>query len=204
MTAGRKEEGNLIEQGYKYICGVDEVGTGCSAGDVYAAAVIFPDDIDISLLPGLDDSKKKTQRQRERLYELIKQHAFSYSVATASVEEIAEMNIYWAKFLAMRRAIEGLTVVPEYVLVDGDKQVPEITIEQKALVKGDGKSISIAAASILAKVDRDNYMRVLAKRVHPDYGWESNKSYFCKQTIDAIKKHGATKWHRMKFIEKYL
>lgn len=202
--ADNKYELELVEKGYKHICGVDETAVGCSAGDVYAAAVIFPKDIDIELLPGLDDSKKKTPRQRETLYDLIKSHALSYNVSTASVKEIAELNIYWAKFLAMRRAVEGMSVVPDYVLVDGDKQIPDFTIDQSALVKGDGKSISIAAASILAKVDRDRYIVKLAKLVHPDYNWVSNKSYFCKQTMEAIKKHGATKWHRLKFIEKYL
>lgn len=199
--AGLEEELTLIRQGYRNICGVDECGVGCYAGDVYAAAVIFPHDIDIGLLKGIDDSKKKSSEQRKALYKIIKQHALSYAVSFATVKEIEDLNVYWAKLLAMRRSIEALKVKPDYILVDGNARIPEISIEQKTIVKGDTKSISIAAASILAKVDRDEYMCELARHVHPDYGWESNKSYYCKKTIDAIKKHGVTKWHRKKFVE---
>jgi len=205
MVANSSEEESLAKQGYKYIAGVDESGMGCFAGDVYVSAVILPVGIDYkALLPGLNDSKTKTAEQREALYKQIKKHAVAYAVATASVEEIDTLNIYWARFLAARRALEQLGVQPDYVIIDGNKEIPEIDTPQHAIVKGDQKSISIAAASILAKTDRDAYMDKLAKLVHSDYAWESNRSYYCKQTIDALKKHGKTKWHRQKYVAKYL
>jgi ribonuclease HII len=205
MVANADEENKLASAGYKYICGCDEAGMGSFAGDVYTAAVIFPIGIDyLTLLPGLNDSKQKTEEQRERLYPLIKQYAISYSVSTASVEEIDKLNIYWARFLAMRRALNNLSVRPDYVIMDGNKVIPEISTPQHAIVKGDGKSISIAAASILAKVDRDHYMKDLATKVHPDYNWANNKAYYCKKQIEAIKKYGKTIYHRQKYVEKYL
>ncbi|KKM22495.1 hypothetical protein LCGC14_1624820 [marine sediment metagenome] len=205
MTVSDKEENKLLQQGYRLICGADESGCGCFAGDVYAAAVIFPPNIDYKiLLPGINDSKKLSDENRKKLYPLIKKYARAYAVATASVEEIDRLNIYWAKFLAVRRAIDGLQIQPDYVIMDGNKEIPEIHIPQQAIVKGDQKSISIAAASILAKTDRDAYMDRIAKLVHPDHGWESNRSYYSKQTVDAIKKHGKNKWHRQKYVAKYL
>jgi len=205
MVANASEENGLAEKGYKHIAGVDESGMGCFAGDVYVAAVIFPIGIDYkTLMPGLNDSKTKTPEQREVLYKQIKQHALTYAVATASVKEIDELNIYWARFLAARRALNSLMIAPDYVIIDGNKVVPEIDTDQHAIVKGDQKSISIAAASILAKTDRDAYMDKLAKLVHSDYGWETNRSYYCKQTITALKKHGKTEWHRQKYVAKYL
>jgi ribonuclease HII len=191
--------------GYKFVVGVDESGMGSFAGDVYVAAVIFDPDIDYkNLMPGLDDCKKKSPEKREILYNQIKEHALSYSIATASVEEIDELNIYWARFLAARRALSALDVKPDYVLIDGNKEIPEIDIEQMAIVKGDAKSISIAAASILAKVERDRHITELADSVHEDYGWKDNKSYWSPEQVEAIKKHGKTKWHREKYVAKYL
>jgi ribonuclease HII len=205
MVANSLEEKGLAALGYSNIAGVDESGMGCFAGDVYVAAVIFPPEINFKkLLPGLNDSKTKTPEQRRALYKQIKEHALAYSVATASVEEIDRLNIYWARFLAARRALDSLKVVPDYVIIDGNKEIPDIHIPQHAIVKGDQKSISIAAASILAKTDRDDYMDEISKLVHPDHGWDSNRSYYCKQTIDAIKKHGKNKWHRQKYVAKYL
>jgi len=205
MATNDKYEQELWNSGIKYIAAADESGCGCFAGSVYAAVVILPPNIDYKvLLPGINDSKKLSDSTRERLYPLIKQHALAYSVATASVAEIDELNIYWAKFLAIRRALDGLQIKPDYVLMDGNKEIPEITIPQLAIVKGDGKSISIAAASILAKVERDRYMDKLAEEVHEDYEWKSNRSYYCKATINALKKHGKTKWHRQKYVAKFL
>lgn len=205
MSANDKYEKELWNKGYNNIGGSDESGCGAFAGDVYAATVIFPYGIDYkTLLSGLDDSKKKSHEQRKVLYAKIKQYALAYAVATASVEEIDNLNIYWAKFLAVRRSIGKLRVKPDYILMDGNKEVPECSLPQTAIVKGDQKSISIAAASILAKVDRDHYMDVLAKKVHPDFEWESNRSYYSKATISALKKHGKTKWHREKYVAKYL
>lgn len=205
MVANASEEIGLAALGYSNIAGVDESGMGCFAGDVYVAVVIFPPGIDYKkLLPGLNDSKTKKPKQREVLYKQIKEHALAYSVATASVEEIDRLNIYWARFLAARRALDSLQIKPDYVIIDGNKEIPEIYISQHAIVKGDQKSISIAAASILAKTDRDAYMDGLAKLVHPDHDWANNRSYYSKQTIDAIKKHGKNKWHRQKYVAKYL
>lgn len=198
-------EKDLRSKGYRYIAGVDESGIGSFAGDVYVAAVILPVEINYTLsLPHLDDSKKTTLQQRQSLYELIKSHAVAYSVATASVKEIDEINIYWAKFLAARRALSQLSITPDYVLMDGNKEIPEIDIPQQAIVKGDSKSVSIAAASILAKIDRDKHIDALAAYVHEDYDWINNKSYYAPKHIKAIKKHGKTKYHREKYVRKYL
>lgn len=200
-----EEELKLLSQGYKVVVGVDEVGYGCFAGDVYVAAVILPGDIDyLNLLPGLYDSKAKTPTQREVLFEQIKQHALDYCIASASVEEIEELNVYYARFLAARRALEGLKMPYDYVIMDGNKTIPGISTPQRAIVKGDQKSISIASASILAKVARDAYMVDLAKQVHSDFDWVSNKGYHCAKHVEALKKHGATKWHRKQFIKNFI
>jgi ribonuclease HII len=205
MTANASEENKLRSQGYKLIAGVDESGMGSFAGDIYVAVVIFPLGIDFqTLLPGLNDSKLKSPIQREQLYSKIKEHAIDYSIATASVQEIDELNVYWARFQAARSAINSLKEKPDYILMDGNRKIPDVDIPQHAIVKGDQKSISIAAASILAKVDRDKHMVELSKLVHEDYGWDKNKAYYCKQTIASLKKHGKTQWHRQKFVEKYL
>ena len=205
MAANAKEESFLNQEGYSLIAGIDETGMGSLAGDVYVAAVILPKGIDFTnILPGLDDSKKKSPAQREKLYGLIKEVAISYAVKTASIDEIATHNIYWARFIAARRAVNALSIKPDFVLMDGNATIPELYIPQLALVKGDTRSISIAAASILAKVDRDRYIDKLATKVHDDYNWASNKSYYSKAHANAIKKHGKTRWHREKFIRKIL
>lgn len=205
MVANSVEEDRLYKSGYTNIAGVDESGMGCFAGEVYVSAVILPQDIDYkSLLPGLNDSKKKSPQQRESLYKDIIKYASAYAVATASVAEIDELNIYWARFLAARRALNALSIKPDYVIIDGNKEIPEISTPQHAIVKGDQKSISIAAASILAKVERDEHIIELAGLVHEDYKWVDNKSYYCPKQIEAIKKHGKTKWHREKYVSKYL
>lgn len=203
MVANNSNEIRLISEGYKYVAGVDESGMGSFAGDIYVAAVIFPPDMDYTLLPGLNDSKQKSHEQREELYKLIKKYALAYSVKVATVEEVNEHNVYWARFIAARRALDDLQVSPNYVLMDGNATIPEIDIPQTALVKGDSKSVSIAAASILAKVDRDKYMDELAAQVHEDYGWATNRAYYCKQHLEALKKHGKTKWHRDRFLRKF-
>ena len=202
MIANDSEEQKLSK--YKYIAGVDESGMGSLAGDVFVAAVILPSGIDYKkLLPGLNDSKQKSPEQRKKLAELIKKNAVAYSVKIANVEEIDEHNIYWARFIAARRALSSLGTIPDYVLMDGNADIPDINIPQTALVKGDARSISIAAASILAKVERDTYMIELSKMVHKDYDWNSNKAYYCKKHINALKKHGKTKWHRERFLRKF-
>lgn len=205
MAASDLFERELWEKGYKYVCGCDEVGCGSLMGPVTMACVIFPVNIDYkNLLKGLNDSKQKTEEQREELYVKIKQHALYWSVAEASVERINDINIYWAKWEAARSALSLLPIKPDHVLMDGNKNIPEIDIPQTAIVKGDGKSISIAAASILAKVDRDRFIVELSKEFNSEYGWAKNKGYYTEDHINALKKFGKTKWHRDKYVEKFL
>lgn len=199
------EENKLIAKGYNNIVGVDEAGMGSLVGDVYAAAVILPHMIKYDvMLPGLDDSKKKTSEERDILYKLIKKHAVASAVAKANIEEIATHNIYWARFLAVKRAIQNLGAESGYVLMDGNAAIPDIEIPQKSIIKGDTKSISIAAASILAKVERDRYMKDLSANVPEEFGWSSNKGYYSKKHVEAIKKYGKTEYHREKFISKFI
>lgn len=204
MVAEGKYEQALWDQGYKYVACVDEVGCGSLAGDVYVGAVVFPVNFDFNIIRGMDDSKKKTEVQRNNLYELIKKHALTYAVCTASVDEIDVYNIYWAKFMAAERAIKALDVKPDFVYMDGNAVIPGLNIEQKAIIKGDSKVFSIAAASILAKVERDRYIVELSKQVHSDYDWANNKAYYNQNHIKALKKYGKTKWHRSKYVEKFL
>lgn len=205
MVVSDSFEQEIWSNGHQYIAGCDESGCGCLAGDVYVGLVILPVNIDYkTLLPGLNDSKKKTAEQRAALVSLIKQHATAYCVESASVQEIDELNIYWARFAAVKRALNKIQPTPNYVLMDGDKQIPDILTPQQTIVKGDGKSISIAAASILAKVARDEHIDELATRVHSDYGWIKNKSYYSADHVAAIKKHGKTPYHREKYVRKYL
>lgn len=205
MAANDSEEQDLIRKGYKHVAGVDESAMGSFAGDVYVAVVIFPPGIDYkTLLPGLNDSKKKTPEQRAVLYGLIKKHALAYQVETSPVAEIDDINVYWARFAAVNRALDRMAIKPDYLLMDGNKEIPNTKIPQHAIVKGDSKSMSIAAASILAKVDRDTHIEALAKLVHEDYEWADNKSYYSVQHVKAIKKHGKTQYHRHKYVVKYL
>lgn len=201
--ANNKREKELHDEGYNIVAGIDESGMGCFAGDVFVAIVVFPKDIDYAnLMPGLNDSKTKTENQRNVLYSLIKKYALMYTVESASVEEIDKLNIYWARFAAVKMGLSKTN--PDYILIDGDKEVPNISTPQEAIAKGDSKSISIAAASILAKVERDKHIDSIFKNVHPDYAWDKNKSYYSKDHVDAIKKHGKTKYHREKYVRKYL
>ena len=162
-------EQNALNKGYKVICGIDEAGRGPLAGPVYAAAVILPLGLEIE---GLNDSKKLTEKKREQLFDIICEKAVSYSIGIATEQEIDEINILNATFLAMRRSVEGLDVKPDYALVDGN-QHPGLSIADETIIKGDGKSMSVAAASILAKVSRDRYMLEMAEKykdnIHYDY-----------------------------------
>lgn len=176
------------------ICGVDEAGRGPLAGSVYAAAVILPEQ---HALVGLNDSKKLTARQRERLSVEIRQQALAWSIASASVEEIDRCNILQATMLAMKRAIEGLSLVPDEVLVDGNR-LPDIAIPARAIVQGDAKVQAISAASILAKVRRDQEADELDKR-YPGYGFAQHKGYGTPQHLAALTKLGATPEHRRSF-----
>lgn len=184
----------LLRRGARHVAGVDEVGVGPLAGPVVAAAVVLPRR---SELPGLDDSKRVTPRHRERLAAAIREQALSYCVARAEVEEIDRHNIYWAALLAMRRAVEGLDVAPDHVLVDA-RTIPEIPFPQRALVKGDERDASIAAASILAKVDRDRWMRRLDGE-HPGYGFARHMGYATAEHRAALGRLGPSPVHRRSF-----
>lgn len=179
------------------LCGIDEAGRGPWIGAVYAAAVVFDDGV---FIEGLDDSKKLSESKREELYEEIIKKAVSYSVAFATVEEIEELNILNATFLAMKRAAEGLNVVPGIALIDGNR-LPPLEVKTRAIVKGDSVSASIAAASILAKVTRDRYMRELDGR-YPEFNFAANKGYGTAQHIEALKQFGVTPDHRRFFLRK--
>lgn len=179
-------------------CGVDEAGRGPLAGDVYAAAVVLPPDAEI---PGLNDSKKLTEKKREALFPLIQEQALDFCIASASVEEIDRLNILQATFLAMRRAVEGLKNPPPFALIDGNRN-PPLSVPSRCLVKGDATSASIAAASILAKVARDRSMLELAK-AYPGYAFEQHKGYGTKLHYERLDELGASAVHRMSFLKKY-
>ena len=185
------------EKGYKSICGVDEAGRGPLAGPVCAAAVILPEGIDI---PGLNDSKKLSEKKREELYEVIVKKAVSYSVAYGTLEEIEKYNILEATFMAMNRAINGLSVKPDYALIDGNRIPKGIKIPCQTIVKGDFKSASIAAASILAKVTRDRLL-LEYDRMYPEYNFKKHKGYGTKEHYEAIKKYGVCEVHRLSFLK---
>ena len=189
-----------VRNEYGIFCGTDEAGRGPLAGDVYAAAVILnPDDV----IEEINDSKKLSEKKREMLFDVIKEKAVSWCIATASVEEIEEINILNAAMLAMKRAVSGLDVKPEFVLVDGNKIPDGLEIKADCLVKGDALSASIGAASILAKVARDRYMKEIALK-YPEYGFEKHKGYGTKQHREALLKYGPCPVHRMSFLKKIL
>ena len=175
--------------------GCDEAGRGCLAGPVYAAAVILPEDY---VNPQLNDSKKLTERQRYALREVILRDAVAYAVGIVSNQEIDEINILNASFLAMHRAIDQLLVRPQHLLIDGNRFSPYPFIPHTTIIKGDGKYMSIAAASILAKTYRDDFMNELAKE-YPEYGWQDNKGYPTKAHRQAIARFGLTPYHRTTF-----
>ena len=184
----------LWDEGQDFVAGVDEAGMSPLAGPVSAAAVILKPGTRIT---GIDDSKKLDANSREALAKEIKEKAASWSVAFVEVEEIDTINIYWAGILAMRRAVEGLGVVPQHLLIDA-KRLKEIAIPQQAIIKGDAKSASIAAASILAKVSRDALMRTLDTR-HPGYGFADHKGYPVRAHYNALAQLGACPAHRRSF-----
>ena len=190
-----EHEHELREQGYDTIAGVDEVGRGPLAGPVCAAAAILPHDFHHSVL---NDSKKLSERQRERVYEeLISDSRVIWCCKFIEVEEIDRINILQASQLAMRRAVKGLKVKADAALIDG-LPVPKFPVPQKALVKGDSLSFSIAAASVIAKVTRDRLMHVLAKK-YPHYGFEKHKGYGTAMHLEALRRHGPTPIHRRSF-----
>lgn len=189
-------EKEITELGFNLICGVDEAGRGPLAGPVCAAAVILENDTEIE---GLNDSKKLSEKKREQLFEIIKEKAVAYSVAFASVEEIEKFNILGATFLAMQRAVEGLSVKADFAIIDGNR-LPNLDIDSKFVIKGDAKSMSIAAASILAKVTRDKLLLEYDKQ-YPEYKFAAHKGYGTKAHYEAIKQYGITPIHRKSFLK---
>ena len=188
-------ERELHAEGVGLICGVDEAGRGPLAGPVCAAAVILPPETE---LPGLNDSKKLSEKKREQLFPEIQQIALAWSVAFASVEEIEERNILGATMLAMNRAIAGLSLTPDLALIDGNRN-KEIEVPSRCVVHGDARCASIAAASILAKVSRDHLMLELA-REYPQYGFEKHKGYGTKAHYAALREYGPCPAHRPSFL----
>ena len=180
-----------------YLAGVDEAGRGPLAGPVFAAAVILSDDV---IIEGINDSKKLSEKKRELLYDEICEKAISYCVASVDEKEIDDINILQATFKAMRNAVSGLSVTPDYVLIDGNKS-PSTSFVEETVVKGDSKSMSIAAASILAKVSRDRYITEIADK-YPGYGFEKHKGYGTKAHYEAIEKLGICPIHRKTFLRK--
>lgn len=190
-------ENKAKENGYKFICGVDEAGRGPLAGPVCAAAVILPDVVEIE---GLNDSKKLSEKKREALYDVITNEALAYSVAYGTLEEIERLNILNATFLAMNRAIDGLSIKPDFALIDGNRAPKDIKIPCKTVVKGDSKSSSVAAASILAKVTRDRLLIEYDKK-YPQYNFKKHKGYGTKEHYEAIEKYGISEVHRRSFLK---
>lgn len=190
-------EQSYFEKGIRVICGVDEAGRGPLAGPVCAAAVILPENVEI---PGLDDSKKLSDKRRRELMPIIKETALAYGIAFADHAEIDSINILQATFLAMERAMEQLAIKPELALIDGNRE-KDFGIPVKTVVRGDSRSASIAAASVLAKVTRDDYMLEMAK-TYPQYGFEIHKGYGTKAHYAALAEHGPCLIHRMTFLKK--
>lgn len=192
-------EKELLKKGCKYICGVDEVGRGPLAGPVVCAAVIMPLE---DIIEGVDDSKKLTAKKREVLAEEIKKRAVSLNISLVEPQVIDEINILEATKLCMKKAVEGLSVKPNFVITDGN-MVLDIPFPQKSIVKGDEKSYTIGAASIVAKVFRDALMGELAV-TYPQYGFNENKGYGTKQHVESIKKSGICPVHRRTFVKKWI
>lgn len=197
MTELWSLENEIFNEGCQVLCGVDEAGRGPLAGPVCAAAVILPWGLEIQ---GLNDSKQLTEKRREALYGVICEKALAWSVAFAQVEEIEELNILGATFLAMNRAIGGLSIRPELALIDGNRN-SGIQMPSRCVVKGDARCADIAAASILAKVSRDRVMEELAEK-YPQYGFDRHKGYGTKDHYAALRRFGPSPVHRPSFLRK--
>lgn len=191
-------EKKAAQSGCTLICGIDEAGRGPLAGPVCAAAVILPPGL---LIEGADDSKKLSEKKREQLFDVIKEKALYYAIATADEKEIDEINILQATYLAMNRAVKGLPVVPDMALVDGNRD-PGLGIPTETIVKGDSLSMSIACASILAKVTRDRFMLEMDKK-YPEYEFAKHKGYGTKLHYEALEKYGPSEIHRMTFLKSF-
>ena len=190
-------ENERRKKGYKYIAGVDEAGRGPLAGPVYAAAVILPEGM---LIEGINDSKKLSEKKREELFDVICEKASAYCIAEVSHTRIDEINILNATFEAMNKAVNGLNIRPDYVLIDGNR-IKGMEIPHETVVKGDAKSISIAAASILAKVSRDRFMYEMDKK-YPEYDFAKHKGYGTKLHYEKLREYGPCEIHRMTFLKK--
>ena len=191
-------EEQMFAEGYSVICGVDEAGRGPLAGPVCAAAVILPPYLDI---PGLNDSKKLTDKRRSELFPIIQEKALAYGIGLASHEEIDEINILQATFLAMERALAQLKIKPDLALIDGNRE-KDFGIPARTVVKGDSLSANIAAASVLAKVSRDVLMEQMAKE-YPQYSFDVHKGYGTKAHYEALRRYGSSPIHRMSFLKKF-
>ena len=190
-------EHQFYSQGIQVICGVDEAGRGPLAGPVCAAAVILPENLEI---PGLDDSKKLSDKRRRELFPIIQEQAVAYGIGFANHQEIDELNILQATFLAMERALQQLAVKPELALIDGNR-MKDFGVPSQTVVRGDSLSANIAAASVLAKVTRDDYMLQMSKEF-PEYGFDVHKGYGTKAHYAALVEHGPCQIHRMTFLKK--
>lgn len=191
-----KFENEAYENGYTCVCGVDEAGRGPLAGPVFAAAVVLGRG---QVIEGVNDSKKLSEKKREALFDKIKEEALCYSIASVDKKTIDEINILNATFLAMKKAVEGLEIKPDFAMIDGNK-TPDLDIDCEAVVKGDANSVSIAAASILAKVSRDRYMLEMAEK-YPEYKFEKHKGYGTKLHYEMLDEFGASEIHRQTFLK---
>lgn len=191
-------ENEAEAEGFSIVCGIDEAGRGPLAGPVCAAAVILPKGC---VIEGVNDSKKLTEKKREALFDIIKEKALAYSIAVADEKEIDEVNILQATYLAMRRAFEGLEIKPDMALVDGNRD-PILGIPTKTIVKGDANSMSIAAASILAKVTRDRFMLEMDEK-YPEYQFAKHKGYGTKLHYEMLAKYGVSEIHRKTFLRSF-
>lgn len=197
MTELWELENEIYDSGVTLLCGVDEAGRGPLAGPVYAAAVMLPRGCEI---PGLNDSKKLTEKRREELFDVIRGKALAYGIARAEVAEIEERNILGATMLAMNRAIAKLAPPPELALIDGNRSAG-IAVPSRCIVKGDARCADIAAASILAKVSRDRFMLQMAEQ-YPEYGFEQHKGYGTKLHYERLRQYGPSPIHRPSFLRK--
>lgn len=196
-------ENSIWSESIKYISGIDEVGRGSLSGPVVTASVILPQDMSkLLLLSEVTDSKALSEKKREYLFPIIKEIVLDYSIGIIDNKIIDEVNILQATFLAMKQSIEKLKLKPDFIIVDGNKKIPDVLIPQKEIIKGDLKSLSIGAASILAKVTRDKIMENYSE-TYPLYNWKKNKGYSSKEHIEAIKKYGLTDLHRKTFCKNF-
>ena len=196
LTAMKEFDSGFTVGGSLVAAGTDEAGRGPLAGPVVAACVVLPEDFDVI---GVDDSKKLSEKKREALFDKIKEEALCYSIASVDEKTIDEINILNATFLAMKKAVEGLEIKPDFAMIDGNK-TPDLSIDCEAVVKGDANSVSIAAASILAKVSRDRYMLEMAEK-YPEYKFEKHKGYGTKLHYQMLDEYGPSEIHRQTFLK---